>query len=442
MTVTTPPEREPAPVPLALWRALTSQQRSAFVACYLGWTLDAFDFFILVMVIGPIARDFHTQVASVTKAIVLTLAFRPLGALVFGLLADRYGRRPTLMFNVAFFSLMELLSGFAPTLGSLLVLRALYGFGMGGEWGVGASLVMESVPARARGFLSGVLQQGYPVGYLLAAVTYKCVFPFLGWRWMFFVGFLPALLTLYIRASVDESPAWRELHSGRAQESAGAQARQIWQAVRARWRLFLYLILLMTAFNFFSHGTQDLYPSVFLEGQRHIDKQTVGTIVIIYNLGALLGGMLFGYWSQSMGRRRAIIVAALLALPVVPFWALAGSPVVIAVSAFFVQFFVQGAWGVVPAHLNELSPTAVRGTFPGLAYQLGNLMAATTATMQTSLASTHHQDYGFALLVFVGGVALLVAAAAFAGPEAKGADLVSAGDASPDMLAGRSVRFP
>ncbi len=416
---------EPALGPLALWRSLSSQQRSAFVASYLGWTLDAFDFFILVMVIRHVARDFHVEVEAVTRAIVLTLAFRPLGALVFGLLADRYGRRPTLMFNVLFFSVMELLSGFAPTLGSLLVLRALYGFGMGGEWGVGASLVMESVPARTRGFLSGIMQQGYPVGYLLAAVTYKYVFPALGWRWMFFVGFLPALLVLYIRTSVDESPAWQAGHAARARESAGAQLQQMWQAVRARWGLFLYLILLMTAFNFFSHGTQDLYPSVLLEKQRGIEKQTVANIVIIYNLGALLGGMIFGYWSQRFGRRRAIIVAALLAIPVVPLWAQATSPLWIAASAFFLQFFVQGAWGVVPAHLNELAPAAVRGTFPGLAYQLGNLLAASTATVQTTLARSHQGDYGYALMIFVGGVALLVAAAAFAGPEAREIDLAA-----------------
>ena len=412
--------------PAEIWRGLNSQQRSAFIASYLGWTLDAFDFFILVMVIRHVARDFHTEAEAVTRAIVLTLAFRPLGALVFGLLADRYGRRPTLMFNVAFFSLMELLSGFAPTLGSLLVLRALYGFGMGGEWGVGASLVMESVPARARGFLSGVLQQGYPVGYLLAAVTYKVVFPYLGWRWMFFVGFLPALLVLYIRTSVNESPAWREIQTTRVRNSD--LARQIWLAVRSRWGVFLYLIALMTAFNFFSHGTQDLYPSVLLERQRGIAQQTVGTITIVANLGALCGGVLFGFWSQSFGRRRAIIVAALLALPIVPIWAQATSPVMVAASAFLVQFFVQGAWGVVPAHLNELSPAAVRGTFPGLAYQLGNLMAASTAIIQTRLATAHRNDYGFAMMIFVCVVALLVAVLAFVGPEDKSASL------SPELI--------
>ena len=226
------------------------------------------------------------------------------------------GRRPTLMFNVAFFSLMELLSGFAPTLGWLLVLRALYGFGMGGEWGVGASLVMETVPPRTRGILSGVLQQGYPVGYLFAAVVYKLVFPYLGWRWMFFAGCLPALLVLYIRTFVQESPAWEQAHASSKARSGSQGAREIWQAVRTRWGLFLYLILLMTAFNFFSHGTQDLYPSVLLEGQRKLAQQTVGTIVIIYNIGALCGGIFFGACSQYFGRRRAMMAAALLGLAV------------------------------------------------------------------------------------------------------------------------------
>lgn len=406
-------------------RGLNSRQRHACLASYLGWTLDAFDYFILVMVIRHIAADFHVTKGAVTYAIFLTLAMRPLGALVFGLLADRYGRRPVLMYNVAFFSVMELLSGFAPTLGWLLVLRALFGFGMGGEWGIGASLVMESVPARTRGALSGILQQGYPVGYLLAAVTYKCVFPYLGWRWMFFLGCLPALLVLYIRRSVDESPVWQREHAARGDDlSAARGAGQIWQAVRAHWQLFLYLVLLMTAFNFFSHGTQDLYPSALLEGQRKLPEQTVGTIVIIYSLGALCGGIFFGTCSQSLGRRRTIVIAALLALPMIPLWAFSTTPVVIAIAAFLMQFMVQGGWGVVPAHLNELAPAAVRGTFPGLSYQLGNLLAAGTSTLQATVAAHHGDDYGWAMAVVVAVGALALAGLAYAGPEAKDVDFL------------------
>ena len=422
------------PVPAApsagtweLLRALSPSQRHAALASYLGWMLDAFDFFILVMVVRHVAADFRTTREAVTYAIFLTLAMRPLGALVFGLLADRYGRRPTLMFNVLFFSVMELLSGFAPSLGWFFVLRALYGFGMGGEWGVGASLVMESIPARTRGVLSGILQQGYPVGYLLAAVVYKCVFPYGGWRWMFFVGFLPALLVLYIRRSVGESPAWEQTNTARREapsKTGGALAA--WTAVRARWPLFVFLVVMMTAFNFCSHGTQDLYPSLLLEGQHHLSEQTTGTIVIIYNLGAVGGGIFFGAWSQTLGRRRAIITAALLALPILPLWAYASSPATIAAGAFLMQFVIQGAWGVVPAHLNELSPAVVRGTFPGLAYQLGNLFAAYNAPLQNRIAVAHGHDYRFALASVVACGVCAVALAAYFGPEAKDADLADA----------------
>ena len=355
----------------AMLRALTPPQRNAAVASYLGWMLDAFDFFILVMVVRHVAADFRTTKEAVTYAIFLTLAMRPLGAVAFGLLADRYGRRPTLMFNIAFFSVMELLSGFAPSLTWFLVLRALYGFGMGGEWGVGASLVMETVPPRTRGVLSGILQQGYPVGYLLAALVYKVVFPLGGWRWMFFVGFLPALLVLYIRGAVTESPAWEQTRAEQRFTRAGGGPSGIWRAVQTHWPVFLFLVVLMTAFNFCSHGTQDLYPSLLLEGQRHFSTQMTGNIVIIYNLGALCGGVLVGAWSQSVGRRAAIVTSALCALPIIPLWAYASTPASIAVGAFLMQFAIQGAWGVVPAHLNELSPAALRGTFPGLAYQLG-----------------------------------------------------------------------
>ena len=419
---------EASPGIWATLRALTPRQRNALVASYLGWTLDAFDYFILVMVLHQVEEGLPKSPYEISTALFLTLAMRPLGALVFGYLADRYGRRPTLMFNVAFFSVMELLSGFAPTLGWLLVLRALFGFGMGGEWGVGASLVMETVPARTRGILSGILQEGYPVGYLLAAVVYKLVFPWGGWRWMFFVGSVPALLALYIRSSVKESPAWEEGRKRRAALGLGTTARAMAAAVRAHWRLFLYLTVMMAAFNAFSHGTQDLYPSKFLEKQRGIDRQTVGNIAIVYNLGALTGGILFGAWSQRLGRRRAIIVAALLALPMIPAWAFCTTPVAIAVAAFFMQFAVQGAWGVVPAHLNELSPAAVRGTFPGLAYQVGNLLAASTPIIQTWLAERNGEGahgYASALAGFVAVGAVAVAALAYFSPEAKDVKLTS-----------------
>ena len=405
-------------------RGMTPAQWRAFLAAYLGWTLDAFDFFLLVMVVRHIAGDFHTEIKGVTYAIFLTLAMRPIGALVFGLAADRYGRRPVLMASILFYATMELSSAFAPTLGSLLVLRALFGIGMGGEWGVGASLAMESVPAQTRGVLSGILQQGYPVGYLLAALAYKTIFPHFGWRGMFIAGFVPALVVLFIRAGVEESPVWLAQQAKRNQ-STGPAAPGIGAVICANWKLFFYMVALMTAFNFFSHGTQDLYPSAFLENQRHLPNANVGTIVIIYNLGALLGGILFGLFSQRIGRRHAIIIASLLALPVIPLWLGATSAAGLALGAFLMQFAVQGAWGVVPAHLNELSPAAVRGTFPGFTYQLGNLLASGNAILQARLAVSHGGNYAFAMGWVVGVVAIVLALIAWLGPEARDAPLTA-----------------
>ena len=409
--------------PLSHFREMTGPQRRAFIASYLGWMLDAFDFFLLVMVVRHVAADFHAEIKAVSYAIFLTLAMRPVGALLFGFIADRYGRRPALMGSILLYAAVELLSGFAPSLGAFLVLRAVFGIGMGGEWGVGASLAMESVPAKSRGVLSGILQQGYPAGYLLAAVTYWTVFPHFGWRGRFIVGSLPALLVLFIRSKVEESPAWlaRRERVGGVRPLAG-----MWTALRTRWPLFLYMIALMTAFNCFSHGTQDLYPSAFLEKQRGLSAATVSKIAIVYNLGAITGGILVGATSQRFGRRRAIICAALLALPMIPFWIGPASALGLAVGGFLIQFAVQGAWGVVPAHLNELSPTEVRGTFPGLAYQLGNLAASMLSPLQVTLAERHGGDYGFALGGVVGVVALVLAALALLGPEAKEAELAPA----------------
>jgi SHS family lactate transporter-like MFS transporter len=404
-----PGEKEPMTT-LAQLRALTPQQRNAVLASFLGWTLDAFDFFLLVFVIKDIAAEFGTDVKSVTFAIFLTLAMRPLGAFVFGLLADRYGRRPTLMVDIILFSVLELASAFSPSLTVLIVLRALYGIAMGGEWGIGASLAMETIPPGARGIVSGMLQEGYAAGYLLAAIVYYFLFPLIGWRGMFVVGVLPALLVLYIRIHVKESPVWEQ----------GAQRRENpLRAIRQHWQLFLYVILLMTAFNFFSHGTQDLYPT-FLQVQHKLSSHAVGAIAIVYNIGAILGGVLFGAWSERLGRRNAIIIAALLALPIIPLWAFSETVWQLTLGAFLLQFMVQGAWGIVPVHLNELSPEAARGTFPGFTYQLGNLHAAGNATIQASIAESHGGNYGLALALVAAIVALAVAVLAWLGRERKG----------------------
>jgi len=301
-----------------------------------------------------------------------------LGAFLFGLLADRYGRRLTLMIDIIAYSVFELASAFAPSLKVFIIMRAFFGIAMGGEWGVGAALTFETLPAEGRGFFSGLLQEGYVVGYLLAALAYRTLFPVFGWRGMFVLGALPAFLVIYIRTKVEESPAWLQGRAARETE------KRLGRDIVSHLGIFAFLVVLMFAFNSFSHGTQDLYPT-FLERNMKYTPQTTGLIVIIYNLGALLGGILFGTWSERIGRRRAIILAALLAIPVIPLWAYSHTVPMFALGGFLMQFMVQGAWGVVPAHLNELSPPSVRGTFPGFAYQLGNLLSSRNAVIQAKL---------------------------------------------------------
>jgi MFS transporter, SHS family, lactate transporter len=395
---------------LSALKELTPNQRNVVLASFLGWTLDSFDFFIIVFVFRDIANEFKTDIPSVTATLFFTLAMRPLGAFLFGVVADKFGRRPTLMINILFYSGVEFLSGFAPSLTLLVFLRALYGIAMGGEWGVGASLTMESIPPKTRGIVSGILQAGYPSGYLLAALLYGTAFHILGWRGMFMVGALPALLVFFIRRNVEESPAWRE-HSAQPSTAGGR--------MKGRWGLFIYVILLMTLFNSFSHGTQDIYPT-FLQVQQKFPPPVVSTIAIIYNLGAILGGLFFGAYSERVGRRRAIVIASLLTLPIVPLWAFSNSAILLTIGAFLIQFFVQGAWGVIPVHLNELSPNSVRGTFPGFAYQLGNLFASKNGTIQATMAVSFGNNYGLALGLTAAVVAVAVALVTALGPEARG----------------------
>jgi MFS transporter, SHS family, lactate transporter len=386
-----------------------SEQAHAVIASFLGWTLDAFDFFVLVFLVDTLASEFRVTKSAIVWTLTATLAMRPLGALLFGLLADRYGRRKPLIANVVFFSLVELLCGFAPNYTVFLGLRTLYGIGMGGEWGVGASLAMESAPQRRRGILSGVVQCGYSIGYLLAAVAARFVLPAWGWRAMFWVGGAPALLAFYIRLRVKESPAWKQ---HRAPTIAA-----ILRTASGHWKIFSYLVLLMTLMMFLSHGTQDLYPD-FLKSVHGFSSAGVASIAIVYNLGAVLGAVVFGHLSETLGRRRSMILALLVSLAVIPAWSFAGSATVLVLGAFLMQIGVQGAWGVIPAHLNELSPGAVRGLMPGFAYQLGILLAAGTNTIEYALRGK--LGYGRALAGFeITNIALLIAVLAL-GSEQKG----------------------
>ncbi|MFL6583653.1 MAG: MFS transporter [Chthoniobacterales bacterium] len=402
-----------------LFRSLNRDQRNTFLACFLGWSLDAFDFFLLTFVIPPLAHDFGRSVAEIGYAITLTLAMRPLGAFIFGLLGDRFGRRMPLMIDIIFYSVMELLTAFSPNYTWLLIFRALYGIGMGGEWGLGASLAMESLPVESRGLFSGILQQGYAFGYLLAAVVYWIVFPFFGWRGLFVTGALPAVLVIYIRAKVPESPTWLREKSIAADFWTNASA-----IVRQHWLLFLYVILLMTAFNAMSHGTQDMYQT-FLSEQRGLGVTAKATIGVIYAIGAICGGTLVGHLSQKYGRRRAIVGCTLLGALLIPAWVFSPSLSLLVLGGFGMQFMVQGAWGVVPVHLNELSPAGLRGTFPGFAYQLGNLLAANTAVIEARLgqyfrSANGRPDYGKGMALFACVIFIALAVIAGLGREERG----------------------
>ncbi|HXW56908.1 MAG TPA: MFS transporter [Candidatus Cybelea sp.] len=418
-----PPTEAPGPRarrvgPFGHFRRLTPTQRSTFAASLLGWSLDSFDFFILVFCVSAIANRFNARVSDVFVAIFWTLAMRPVGAFLFGLFADRSGRRPALLVNILCYSSFELASAFAPSLRSFLVIRALFGVAMGGEWGIGAALAFETLPAEGRGFFSGILQEGYAIGYLLASVAYGVLFDFIGWRGMFVLGALPAIPVIYlIWTRVEESPAWLAGDVSRSREVR--LGRDIWQHLGS----FLFLALLMFAFNSFSHGTQDLYPT-FLEQNHGLSPRAVGLVAVIYNIGALGGGMFFGSWSEKIGRRRAIIVAALLTIPAIPMWAYSHRTASFAVGAFLMQFMVQGAWGVIPAHLNELSPPAVRATFPGFVYQAGNLCASWNGVLQTRLVEQRFAgNYAPVLAWTVLIVGTLVAVVTALGQEARGAHL-------------------
>jgi MFS transporter, SHS family, lactate transporter len=434
-------------------------QRNALIASFLGWTLDAFDFFIVVMVLTEIAKDFGRSNADLAFTLSITLAFRPVGAFIFGLLADRYGRRTPLMIDVVFYSVVEIASGLAPNYTTFLIMRALFGIGMGGEWGVGASLAMEAVPARWRGILSGVLQEGYAIGYLMASVAYLFVFPHFGWRVMFFIGGAPAILAWFIRRRVKESEVWEKTRrkdwsrfwssirshfrayiliaaavtlmeivlylvgqtgmpvpglSGRTPLTVRAgmiflamllisvMADVTWRVAEGHRRLFFYLVALMTMMNLVSHGTQDMFPT-FLKEHRSFSPKLTAIVTIIANFGAIAGGVCFGLFSDRFGRRRSIMTALLLAICIIPLWAYAPTTALLVVGAFVMQFMVQGAWGVIPAHITELSPDSVRGFFPGFAYQCGVLLAGSVGFIEAVFAErTNYANAmaGTALSVF------------------------------------------
>ena len=420
---------------LSRFQNLTRSQRHAFAAAFLGWTLDALDYFLLIFCVNAIAGEFQTQPSTVLGAVFLTQAFRPVGALLFGVLADRYGRRPVLMANIVGFSVIESGCAFAPSLNALLILRALFGIAMGGVWGVGAALVFETLPKEGRGTFSGILQEGYALGSILASTAFGLFFagihwslfghvlvlPGIGWRGLFIIGATPAMLAFYVQARVPESPVWlagaKKRMSRAALHEGPAWPRELMHFLPT----FLFLVVLMTAFMSFSHGTQDVYPT-FLAVAVKLSPETIGLIGLLYGLSSIAGGIIFGALSERWGRKRAIITAALLAIPVIPLFAYGHTALTLGMGAMLMQFMVQGAWGVVPAYLTELSPAPVRATAPGLAYQLGALITSWNSKGQ-ALAAERWGSYPAVLAVTVAVVALALAGLTALGREAKGREM-------------------
>lgn len=388
-------------------QAFTRTERNVVFACVSSWMLDAFDFFILVFVLTQISKTFSTALSSVSVALTLTLAARPIGAFIFGRAAEKYGRKPVLMANILSFTSMGLLAAFSPNLIIFLILRFIYGIPMGGIWGVASSLAMETISQEKRGFVSGMFQAGYPAGYLLAAIVNYLFLDALGWRGLFILGALPALLVIFIYYKVPESPSWQAVKTHTASIS-------LWKTIQNHFVICLFAVLLMTCFNFFSHGTQDLYPT-FLEVNHHLDHKQFSVIAIFYNIAGILGGLFFGSISQYLGRRQAIMLAAVLAIPVIPLWAFSSSIWGLGIGAFIIQFMVQGAWGVVPAYLNELMPEGTKATLSGLVYQTGNLFASVNAILQPAIASQFDNNYGIAMAMVTGTIAICLIILMFVG---------------------------
>ncbi len=405
------------------FKGLTPAQRHTFVASFLGWTLDALDFFLLIFCVKAIATDFATKPSSVLGAVFLTQAFRPVGALVFGMLADRFGRKPVLMINILSFSVIELACAFAPSLAVLMVLRALFGIAMGGEWGVGAALAFETLPKEGRGGFSGILQEGYAFGSILASGAFALFFHSIGWRGLFILGAAPALLVFYVQARVGESPVWLARQQKKREQLHRPVEIKHSKPLISFLPTFLFLILLMTAFMTLSHGTQDVYPT-FLEVQIGLTPRIVGLIGVFYGFAQIAGGFFFGTLSEKWGRKRAIIAAAMLTIPAIPLWAYGHSAITLGIGAAMMQFMVQGAWGVVPAYLTELTPAPIRATAPGLAYQLGGLVTSWNAKAQ-ALAAERWGNYSPVLAITVVIVAVSLSVLASLGHEVKGRDMAA-----------------
>ena len=409
MRSTSPAISPPSPQPSG-----DSRWQFAVWAGILGWVLDAFQFFVLVFVVDTLAANFHVGKAAIVWSITVTLATRPIGALFFGSFADRFGRRHSLIACVLFFSACTALTPLAPNYSIFLLLRAFYGMGMGGYWGIGASFVIESSPARWRGLFSGLLQAGYPLGYLLAAVALRTVEPHYGWRWMFFAGLVLAAFVTVLSVLAVEPAAWRTHQPTGFRQIAAAAARHT--------KVFVYLALFMMVFSGLSHGTQDLYPD-FLRTLHGFANTAISNLAILYNIGAIIGSLYFGHLSESIGRRKGILLALIVCAIALPAWAFGTSMLMLAIGSCVLQFGVQGAFGILPAHLTELSPPGVRSLFPGLVYQLGILLGSPCVSIEFELR--RHFGYAAALTIFEAATIVALFIICALGPERRGRDLAA-----------------
>ncbi|MCJ1309549.1 hypothetical protein MMC25_003209 [Agyrium rufum] len=444
-----PPMNKP-PNPIRLLRMLNTQQWLFFLVGFVGWTWDAFDFFTVSLTVSDLAKTFDKSASDITWGITLVLMFRSVGAITFGIAADRYGRKWPFVFNNVLFIILELATGFCQNYKQFLAVRAIYGIAMGGLYGNAAATALEDCPSEARGLLSGMLQQGYAFGYLLATVFARGLVNTTshGWRPLYWFGAAPPVLIIAFRLCLPETQAFIE--RSQVRKESGQLTKTFVNegkvALKKHWLLLTYLVLLMAGFNFMSHGSQDLYPTM-LQNQYSFSANAVTVTQVVANLGAMTGGTVVGFLSQTLGRRFSIIYISIIGGALLYPYTFVGSKSVIA-AAYFEQFCVQGAWGVIPIHLMELSPASFRTFVVGTSYQLGNLVSSASSTIESTIGErfplppkgeTKRYQYGLVICIFMGCVYAYVILLTFLGPENLGRKFGVRDDDDMADAAGRDV---
>ncbi|KIV83176.1 hypothetical protein PV11_05226 [Exophiala sideris] len=433
--------------PFALLAMLNTQQWLFFLVAFFAWSWDAFDFFTVSLTVSDLAETFDKSTTDITWGITLVLMFRSVGSTIFGIAADRYGRKWPFIINNVLFIILELGTGFTQNYKQFLAVRALFGIAMGGLYGNAAATALEDCPEAARGLISGMLQQGYAFGYLLATAFSRGLVNTTshGWRPLFWFGACPPILIILFRLCLPETNTFRARQALRAEQGslAGTFLSEGRVALKRHWLLLIYLVLLMAGFNFMSHGSQDLYPTM-LTNQFQFSANAVTVTQVVANLGAMTGGTIVGYCSQIFGRRFSIIFICVIGGALLYPYTFVTTKAVIA-AAFFEQFCVQGAWGVIPIHLMELAPGSIRTFVVGTSYQLGNLASSASSTIESTIGErypleplhgkngkiTKRYNYGKVICIFMGAVYAYTILLTFIGPEKRGNRLDAEHD--PDM---------